>query len=145
MGSWFPNSSHSTGSRTKMIKRSLGTYVSLCHCCWRRLAVVQPSKTVVVPFDLGGWWILHRWLWATFKDIQGPDWLPPLRLRRKLRIFIVRLQLISLIGNGTFNLGNASSAYFKFVCFSLQNEKKTDQTPPATLYTGNLLWPQFGK
>lgn len=33
MGSWFPNSSHSTGSRTKMIKRSLGTYVSLCHCC----------------------------------------------------------------------------------------------------------------
>lgn len=41
--------------------------------------------------------------------------------------------------------GNASSVYFKFVCFSLQNEKKTDQTPPATLYTGNLLWPQFGK
>ena len=28
MGSWFPNSSHSTGSRTKMIKRRLGTYVS---------------------------------------------------------------------------------------------------------------------
>lgn len=153
-GSGFPNSSHSTGSRTKMIKRRLGTYVPRCVTLCPKAAegvcslcpAFEDSRSTLWPWGVmdsapllvGHFqkYIPRTGLTATPSPAAKAtymNWIycpPPMNISDWKWNFQSRKCFVSIL----------------WVCmFSPQNEKKTDQTPPATLYAGNLLWPQFGK